>query len=114
MKDLKDRRTIFFSVEGVNNLCTVDYYWDYTKDANTSIKFLISHFATYGIPLVMSRRSRTTVQLQRNFANSQESINSSTLPAHRSIPKVMGMSNAVKIAKRLIRKSNRDSTNDLH
>ena len=111
----------FFTVDGADHLCTVDYYSDYfemgklshKKDSNTTIKRLKSHFATHDIPLLIVSDNGPPFNSRefRKFTKQYELEHVTSSPEYlRSNGKV---ESAMKIAKRLIRKTNKDGTSDL-
>ena len=111
----------FFTVDGADYLCTVDYYSDYfeidklshKKDANTTIKRLKSHFATHGIPLLIVSDNGPPFN-SREFHKFTKEYELEHVTSSPEYPQSNGkVESAVKIAKRLIRKTNKDGTSDL-
>ena len=104
----------FLTVDGVDYMCTVDYYSDYfeldkmhTHNASATIKVLKKHFATHGIPIIVQtdRGPPFTSQEMSDFAAAYEFEQSFSSP---EFPQSNGkVESTVKIAKRLLKKTKR-------
>ena len=104
-----------FEVDGDSYLCTVDYFSDYfevdklgKKDASAIIGRLKRHFATHGIPDCIQSDNGPPYNSQE-FADFAQSYGFELSKSSPQFPQSNGkVEAAVKIAKRLVKRSKRD------
>lgn len=102
-----------FTVEGKDYLCTVDYYSDlfevdnlyYKKDTKTVVKLLKKHFSNHGIPNIAFSDNGPPFS-SKEFSNFAAEYQFEHVTSSPTYPQSNGKAeNAVKIAKRLIKKT---------
>lgn len=105
-----------FTLDGNDYLCTVDYFSDYweidnlkvKKDASAVITRLKRHFATHGVPEIVQSDNGPPFN-SHNFAEFADNYNFTHTTSSPEYPQSNGkVENAVKLAKRVLKKSKRD------